>query len=127
MFQRHLVAKGAYRYVFEDAGAHRRNNPTELAWEECQRLDTADSNLNVMNNSLFVSLGTGTSGATGEDEERGWFGLFRIKMATLRASTRYATDVNDVHASMKGKGKDANMYVTIATPVERRKSLTLNF
>jgi hypothetical protein len=92
------------QFRFEDAGAHRTNNPTRVAWDECRKLGGTE-------NSLFISFGTGTKRAFSDPEEAGCFGLFQQKIETFRASIRYGRDVNAVHEWMKEEADRSEMYV----------------
>ena len=64
--------------------------------------------------SLFISLGTGTRRAINDPEMAGRFGLFRRKMETLKASTKHGRDVNDVHEWMNEEANTSGMYVGAA-------------
>jgi hypothetical protein len=109
-------------YSFEDAGAHRTNNPTKLALKECRKLGGAKK-------SLFISLGTGTRRGINDPEVAGCFGLFQRKIETFKASTKHGRDVNDVHESMKEEANNSEMYVGAAAvePENNRRDLTFGF
>jgi patatin-like phospholipase/acyl hydrolase len=112
-FNRYYVDMNGHRFGFEDAGAHRVNNPTELAWKVCREL-------NADRNSLFISLGTGSSDAS-IDHAPGLLGLFRNKETAVKASARHVTNVDDVHDQMEERTrmKGSNMYVPVVGVVER--------
>jgi patatin-like phospholipase/acyl hydrolase len=118
-FRRHMVTTES-EYFFEDAGAHCVNNPTQLALDECPKLKETDPLLDAANGALFVSLGTGTWSDI--HTTSGVFGLFKNKLATLKASLRHATTVKQVHESMKMEAQVHNLYVWLVT-VELRGSL----
>ena len=107
VFDKYYITKEKHRFGFEDAGAHRTNNPTRLALEECQKLGCAKD-------SLFISLGTGTRRAMNDPEAPGCFGLFREKRETLKASGKYGRDVNYVHEWMNGEVDKSEMCVEAA-------------
>ena len=103
------MALGRHEYLFEDAGAHRVNNPARLALEESQKLGGAG-------NALFISIGTGTRKTNTPPSS--WLpGLCRNKIATIKALLRHATDVEPVDRWMADKTKYSNMYVR--TTLER--------
>jgi hypothetical protein len=106
-FDQHHISKEGHRFCFEDAGGHRTNNPTRLALEECRKLGVAED-------SLFISLGTGTRRAVNDPEEAGYFGLFQNKIETFKALIKHGRDVNDVHEWMKEEVNKAKMYVEAA-------------
>jgi hypothetical protein len=112
-FKRHSITKGRHRFLFEDAGAHRTNNPTKFALEECRRLDKAEQGLGATNDCLFISLGTGTRSGTVDPENAGFFGFHRSMASTF---ARYGTDVTDVHKFMESEAKsNPNMYVKVVS------------
>jgi patatin-like phospholipase/acyl hydrolase len=111
-FKRHRIDRGIHGYFFEDAGANRMNNPTKFMLDECQMLDQADQQLNATDNALFVSVGTGNW----KPDIRttcGFLGLLKNKKATLKATLRHATDVDEVHNYMKKQARGSKMYVAV--------------
>jgi patatin-like phospholipase/acyl hydrolase len=109
-FKRHRIDRGTHGYFFEDAGANRMNNPTKFILDECQTLDKADKRLNATDDALFVSVGTGNW----KPDIRttcGFLGLLKNKKATLKATMRHATNVDEVHNCMKKQASGSNLYV----------------
>jgi patatin-like phospholipase/acyl hydrolase len=92
-FDRFTVSVNGTRFSFEDAGAHRANNPTKLAWRECKKLPDLQRE-----SSLFISLGTGSAPS---QPTSGFFGFFKNKIDTFKAWIEYATDVDRVHGKLK--------------------------
>jgi patatin-like phospholipase/acyl hydrolase len=105
-FNRLIIFVNGTRFSFEDAGAHRANNPTKRAWKECQKLSDLQGE-----SSLFLSLGTGTAPSR---PTSGFFGFFKNKIDTFKAWVTYATDVHGVHRKMKRRAdRSKKMYVPL--------------
>jgi hypothetical protein len=117
-FNRHFITKDKHRYFFEDAGAHRTNNPTKFALEECRKLDP---HLHATDNCLFISLGTGTRNGASDSAAPGFFSFLQAKRATANAVAKHAVNVNDVHESMEvaAAGAKSGMYVNLVA-IERK-------
>jgi len=103
-FDRLTIPVNGTKFSFEDAGAHRANNPTKLAWKECQRLPDLQRE-----SSLFISLGTGSAPS---QPTSGFFGFFKNKIDTFKAWVDYAMDVDRVDRQMKRRADESEkMYV----------------